>query len=929
MIRLFVKSLAFLSIFLLISCAKDLTPQELIAQARQDIQAGDYASANIALKNAALKEPDNAEARFELAGVALVFGDGLSAEKEARRAIELGVPAEKVTLILLRAINLQSDNERVLAETETVPDSLDSKEKADVLAYRAHALIQQQQFKLAETTIEQALSLNEKSVLAILAKAHYEAQIGRRENAMALAKTAVEIDPSSADVWALIGDLYAAEDKLPEAKEAYDKAIANLQYVSMITARRAFISAQLDDFASARSDIAVLYANGFRSEPYVNFIEGYVEFRQARYPAATLALEKSVEGNPDNPLSKLYLAASYMEEGKLEQARTVANQLYHTIPNSVEVARLFASLNMRQQDFAAAKSTLDALLQVNENDTVALGMLGSMALMEGNGDEAVGYLERLLAITPDSSAVKRMLDLAMTMRGDFVAEMNTVAEQQVAPEEYDEALLSAGIALKQGQLKQALTIAENLQQQYPDKVGPLNMLAAIHLSAGDWRQGKALLQKSLVIDPLDPTAVKTLAKIDMRTGEQARAMELVTGYLKQAPDDIEANGILSELIVATSSYQEAEKQLIQLADKYPDNLEIRGRLVQLYFDNAKYEQVSVRTENLSDDEIRSQPALMELRGKALFNLGNSEGAASVWQKWAKLAPDSVLANFYYADSLVKSNQLVPALKSLEVCRQLNPGYLPARISLIRVAAEAGETEKAKAEMAKLQSELTEERADVWYTQGWLEAKTGDYAAAEQSLSKSLALQPTPETAMLLFATLNSLGKSDEAMTTLEAWVDKMPQNTSLMAVLGQSYMARNESEKAIKVYERILTIQPDSILALNNLAWLNREKDPKQALVYVRQASALVPEDPYVMSTYATLLVSNGQPKEGEEMLRKAVTMHPQNLQTKLDLGRLLLELDKPEAARPFLQEVSSSEGSETLVSEAQNLLETANKGGK
>jgi putative PEP-CTERM system TPR-repeat lipoprotein len=924
MIRLITQCVALVFVILLASCAKELSPEELIAQAREDMAAGEFGAANVALKNAAVQSPENLDIRFELAKVAIALGDGATAEKEARRAVELGMSPDKASLQLINAIYLQGDYERVLAESEQVPAQLAPPVVADILAYRALALIQQQQFKLAESVIEEALKKNENSALAVLAQAHYEAQVGRREQAMTRARRAVEIDPDLSDAWALIGDLYAAEGNLVAAKDAYDTAVDKLDYVSFSRARRAIVLAQLEQWGAARADIGELYANGYKSHPYVNFVKGYIEFRQKNYPEASLALEKSVAENPANPLSSLYLAASYMEEGKLEQARVIANQLYSQIPNSVEIARLFASLSVRQQDFGAARETLDALLEVEANDEVALGMLGSMALMEGNGDQAVDYFQRLAALSPDNASIQSMLKLAQTMRGDFVKEVSAAAEQTVTAEDFDQTLLSAGIALKEGQLKEAVTIAENLQQQYPDRVGPLNMLAAIYLSVGDWRKGKTYLEQALAIEPMEPSAVKSLAKIQMSTGEEARAKELISAYLKEYPDDAEAKGVFAALVVATESFQESEKQLLELVERDPTNLELKARLTKLYFDNQKFEQVSVQTEKLTDADIQAQPSLMELRGKSLYILGDAEGAASVWERWAKLAPDSVLANFYYGDSLAKSNQLSRALESLEVSRKLNPGYLPARISIIRLSAEAGNTEKALAEMEKLQSELAEERADVWYTQGWLNAKLGKYSEAEQALQKSLALQPTPETVMLLFASQSSAGNVDAALTSLESWVEKFPENTALMAVLGQAYLARDNTEKSLGIYQRILALDTKSVLALNNLAWLLRKSDPAQALQYAERANALAPEDPYVMSTHATLLAVNGKPAEGEQMLRKAVALQPDNMQLKLDLGRLLTEVGKPAAAKPYLEEVVESGNVESLVAEATALLQSA-----
>ena len=587
--RQFLKYLAVGALILVASCAKDLTPQEHIAKAQDYMASGEFEAASIELKNAASKDPNNPQVRYELANVALAQGEGATAEKEARRAEELGMLSREVVLLQLQALYLQGDFDRLLAKSEKLPNKLQPAQLADIHAYRAHALIRKQQFRLADAEIAKALKLNGESVIAVLAKASYEAQVGRRETAETLVKQALEIDPKSAEAWALMGDLLAADGDLDGAREAYDNAVLNRSYESLLLARRALIEAQLEDYGAARSDIEKLYDGGFKDHPYVNFVRGYIEFQQQNFPVASQVLEVSVAGNPEDPLAKLYLVASYMAEGKLEQAQMIANQLYYAIPNSVEIARMFASLNIQQQDLGAAKETLSKLLEQQEDDTMALGMLGSIALMEGEGDEAIEYLQRLSELSPGNMSVQSMLSLAKTMRGDFVEEIIAAAEKQVPEGD--------------------------------------NMLAAIYLYGGDWRRGKVFLEQSLAIDPMEPSAVKTLAKIYLRTGEEARAEELLAAYLQEHPNDLEAIGVQSELLVATKDFTEAEKQLIELLDRDPQNLELQARLVRLYFDNGQHEQVSVRTESLSDSVIQSQPSLMELRGKSLLNLGNAEGAA--------------------------------------------------------------------------------------------------------------------------------------------------------------------------------------------------------------------------------------------------------------------------------------------------------------
>ncbi len=926
--RLLMIYLAVGAFVLLASCARDLTPTEHIEKAREYMASGEFDSATIELKNAASKDPNNPHVRYELAEVALAQGEGATAEKEARRAEELGMLSRDVVLLQVEAIYLQGQFDRLLEKSDKLPRKVAAAALADIHAYRAHALIQKQQFRLADAEIAKALKLNESSVIALLARASYEAQVGRRETAMTLAGDALAIDPNSAEAWALKGDLLAADGDLEAAREAYDQAVANRAYVSMLLARRALIAAQLKDFEAAKSDIKALQEGGLKEHPYVNFVNGYIEFEQQSFAVASEVLEIAVAGNPEDPLAKLYLVASYMAEGKLEQAQMIANQLYYDIPNSAEVARMLASLSMQQQDLGAAKVTLGKLLEQQQEDTMALGMLGTIALMEGKGDEAIGYLQRLSELSPQNLSVQSMLSLAQTMRGDFVDEIIAAAEQQVSEDDFSKVLISAGAALEQGRLKDAVTIADNLQQQYPDRVEPLNMLAAIYLYGGDWRRGKAYLEKALAIQPLEPSALKTLAKICMRTGEEARAEELLTAYLAENPQDLEAIGVQSELIVATRDFQEGEKQLTQLLGQNPDNLEVQARLARLYFDNGRYEQVSVLTENLSDSMIMEQPSLIELRGKSLVNLGNAGGAAKVWEKWVELAPDSVLANFYFADALAQGNDLDRALKHLEVARDVKPGYLPVRLSLIRLTAQSGDMDSAFAEMEKLQSEMPRERADVWYTRGWLNVRAGNIAAAEEALRKSLSLQPTPDTVMLLYTAINSQGRADDALAILEAGSENFPESRSLMVVLGQGYLARDAVPKAIEVYQRLLRVDPQSVLALNNLAWLMREKDPAQALEYAQRGNELAPEDPFMLSTLATVLVANGDVVKGEQTMRKAVALYPDNLKLKLDLGRLLLDLGKSDAAKPYLELVIAGADRQELVAEARNLLQTANKGG-
>ncbi|HZV64569.1 MAG TPA: tetratricopeptide repeat protein, partial [Telluria sp.] len=72
-------------------CNRGGSAKELMADALQFQQKGDIKAATIQLKNAVAKSPEDGEVRMALAGVYNQTGDAVSAEKEVRKAISLGI----------------------------------------------------------------------------------------------------------------------------------------------------------------------------------------------------------------------------------------------------------------------------------------------------------------------------------------------------------------------------------------------------------------------------------------------------------------------------------------------------------------------------------------------------------------------------------------------------------------------------------------------------------------------------------------------------------------------------------------------------------------------------------------------------------------------------------------------------------------------
>jgi len=124
-------------------------------------------------------------------------------------------------------------------------------------------------------------------------------------------------------------------------------------------------------------------------------------------------------------------------------------------------------------------------------------------------------------------------------------------------------------------------------------------------------------------------------------------------------------------------------------------------------------------------------------------------------------------------------------------------------------------------------------------------------------------------------------------------------------------------------YARVVEIYPNHGTALNNLAWLSREKDPRQAVIYAKRAYELLPEDPYVLDTYGMLLLKKGDAPRGHRMIHRAAERLPEDLTIQLHLGRALLEQEQFAKAQAVLSALVEKAPDAQSANEAKVLLQS------
>jgi len=290
-------------------CGRNLTPVEHVAKAKNHIDKGEYRPALIELNNALQKDPNLVEGRWLLGKVAVNLGDGARAEKEIKKATELGLKRASSQVTLVKAILLQGDLDRVLAESGKLPPDVSNTDQAAILGLRGQAFIAKGQFDLAQQALEQALQIKADSVPALIGMTALHGYQRHYDIARLWVEKALKADSSSVDAWSALGDLELAQRRLAEAEKAYDSAIKHRATPYFEHAKRAQVRTQLKKFQEAAADIKALQEAGFKDHPYVNYVAGLNYFAQKKYQDAATAFQASYQAVPVFLPNRIYLAS--------------------------------------------------------------------------------------------------------------------------------------------------------------------------------------------------------------------------------------------------------------------------------------------------------------------------------------------------------------------------------------------------------------------------------------------------------------------------------------------------------------------------------------------------------------------------------------------------------------------------------------------
>lgn len=889
----------------LTACSQQLSTEEYVQQGEQYIAKKDWKSAIIEFRNAVKQSPDNAQARALLGESYLQTNSSNAAIKELKKAIELGVNMERVALSLAKAFAQLNQNKEIVAEIIVDPSYSDSVQ-ADLLAIRSTALLRLNQQEKAKRSLDHARLKDENATEVRLAWALYEKIEGNQDAQREWLTPLLERDGGIAEAWSQIAELEQTNDVV-KAEEAYTRAIKLRAVVHVDYVKRALLRISQSNYDGARDDLSVLKKAG-ASWPIVGHAEGLLAYHQGKYDLAQSLFEKVLSTNPDYSPTQLLVGMTHFHKGNYQNSITNLEIYLSAFPDAHQANFIYAASLLKQKKILDAIAVLEKLNSTHPDNYRVLSLLGNAYLQNNQNEQGIQTLKKVVILKPDQAQTRLQLGAALLRdkAGVEVAQLELIKAIELDPELHQADLALYMSYMRNKEYASAKQVAQVLKQKQPDSTLGANLIAISYFSDGKKQQGIAELKKALASFPADPLTSDNLAKVYLQEDRLDEVKLLYLDVLKKNPTYVKAYNQLALIAARQNNRSAVLDWLKKSVDHNPDNLSAKLLLAtQFLRENDSNRAIQLLQGIKAED--KKTPQFILLMAKAKMSVGEHQHAVTALKSLLAEKPELTSGHILLAQAYAQLNQKDSMRKTLEIALKHAPDSLPVHLMLARLDLLDNKIEEFKRRVSMLMKSYPDSR-DVQFLNAKIQSSEQGYERAIKTLSEIMTETPHSDVVIDLAKNQWAGGDKDAAISGLELWLQDNATDKKALMVIAQFYLAENRTVEAKKTYQTLDTQLPDNSIVLNNLAWLMKEADVEQGIVYAKKALQIDPKSPFIQDTLAMLLLEKGELSESLNLSRKAASQVPGLTDIQLNLARILVANNEKNEAKQLLSRLLNKE---------------------
>lgn len=760
-----------------------------------------------------------------------------------------------------------------VAKPTSMQTTIHSETTAVQLNEQAAVYLTQGKLEAAEATCLQALKLQPNSASIIKMLGNIMHAKGNIEDSRKCYIKAIEIQPNFAAAYVNLGSLYAQQQQWDSAIKYYQQAIHIDPNFTVAYRNLAKVWTQLKKPAEAADcwyTVLSLEPEKFSAEECVNLGNTLVQLNDTT--RGVYCYQRALELNPSLVGVYQNLGEAMKRQGKLEEALFYYQRIIELTNNAADTLDLsqhkngvnnshhsvdILDLSSHQNGVSNTHKSPEAL---TAEDAEALIVLAEHYYKKGKFSEAIAQCQRAISLDPQAAVAYKILGEALQLSGKLEEAKRCYLKILEIQPNFAEVWASLGNVFAQQQRgSEAIYYYQKAVELKPQVAEFYRRLGKILEQICLPEQAAICFYKALNLEPRKTTAEQCLILGNTLLGQE-KVDEAIACYrhaIELNPKLSPAYHNIGEILSRKQEWQEAINAYRHSIQVKPDNAGSYYGLAKALFVQESWEEAVVSYRQAIQFNPNSAEVYHQL-GDALTKLQKWEEAVSVYRRAIELNPDNFWSYNNLGDTLIKLKRWEEAIAAYRYATQLNPNWVWTFYNLGEALGQCQRWEEAIAAYSRA-VEINPELPGIEskLAAAFRERAKLDLDAASTWYHKAIKVNP-------------------DRVETYHEFLEIKQKSPEIGLQLGNTLVKQNRLEEAINLYQTMLHTFPENPEIHLNLGKAFAQKnDWERALAVYRRAIEFNPNHCWSHHELAEVLAVQGKQDEAISSYYRAIETNP------------------------------------------------------
>ncbi|MBI2689292.1 MAG: tetratricopeptide repeat protein [Acidobacteria bacterium] len=667
----------------------------------------------------------------------------------------------------------------------------------------------------------------------------------------------------------------------------------------------------------AHSKLADIYLTAYVQNP--------IKFKNLMTDIRDLAsrLEKRGKGTYEELRLRGYMAVA---DGKTEEGLALFHQADKKKPDQQMLQMTIARTLLALRRLDEATVYVKTLIAKDKTFGQAYDLLYGVAMLQGKPDEAEKVLAERSANNPKDSA-NRLRLAAHYFVNQKPEEMEKVLSGMLSNKtDFPGAQMDVGDFYYRARNfeRAAETYADGVKQDAARARAFEKRLIEVRVAQNRTQEALELCEKILKEDKNDPEAIAMRASLWLYAGKPEQintAISELESVVAKMPENFVLRYNLGRALLSKGDLDGARSQFTDALRTRPDYLPARISLAQVQVTRGEYAAAtSAANEILQMDPGNLYARL--IKSHALVRQGKLADSQTLLRETLKLNPKQTDAKYQLAYVQFQEKNYKEAETLFLELYNGTPPDLRGLMGLTEVYAAQKQFDRAIKLLNGANDKFPKSPA-LQVAIANLSVRSGKFEEGIAIYKQLLAADPKNfDHHTRIAEAYRQKGDLGQAIDSWKKASEAMPNNVAPILQRAMALDQVNRRTEAAPLYEQVLKIEPDNVIALNNYSFYLADQGSNLdlALTYAQKAKSKSPADPMIADTLGFVYLKKNLPQNAASIFTELTGKHPQIALFHIRLATAYLQSGDKIKARRELDDARKNNPTKSDQDEIQRL---------